>query len=47
MWSECLEEPNLTRDVKARIIDWIAQMGGFDLYFGLKLGKNWKSLRTV
>ena len=34
LWSKCLEEPNLTRDEKARIIGCKAQMEGFDLYFG-------------
>ena len=39
LWSKCLEEPYLKRDVKARIIGCKVQMEGFDLYFGLKLGK--------
>ena len=36
---KCLEEPNLTRDAKAQIIGCKVQMEGFDLQFGLKLGK--------
>ena len=39
LWSKCLEEPNLTRDVKTQIIGCKAQTEGFDLYFGLKLRK--------
>lgn len=39
LWDECLKELGLNRDIKSRIIGCKAQMGTFDLYFGLKLGK--------
>ena len=39
LWSKCLEKPNCMKDVKAQIIGCKTQMGGFDLYFGLKFGK--------
>ena len=39
LWEECLTEPELTKEVKSRIIGCKSQMESFDLYFGLKLGK--------
>ena len=39
LWSECLQNQGLTKDVKSRIIGCKAQMESFYFYFGLTLGK--------